>query len=44
MHEEIGTKGIILVILANLVIATLGSTIGYLVANEIIGWLSTAIG
>ena len=44
MHREIGTKGIILVVIVYAIIATIGSTIGYLLANEIIKWLSGATG
>ena len=44
MHKEIGTKGVAFVILANLLLATVGSTIGYLIANWIIRTLSIATG
>ena len=44
MQREIGTKGIILVAIVYTIIATIGSTIGYLLANEIIKWLSEATG
>ena len=44
MHKEIGTKGVVLVILTNLALATMGSTAGYLIANRIIKWLSLATG
>jgi len=44
IHKEIGTKGVVLVILANLALATVGSALGYLLANEIIKCISSATG
>lgn len=44
MRKEIGTRGMILVFTVYTIIATIGSTIGYLLANEIIKWLSEATG